>query len=98
VQQGAQPLQPRSCVPAAVASSFTSTRSTGTANRARGARGHTARWGCARDAADPIESVDQAAGQLLRLAPGVEVLRPARLRSAIVERLRRAGAAYGLRS
>ena len=46
----------------------------------------------------PIESVDQAAGQLLRLAPGVEVLRPARLRSAIVERLRRAGAAYGLRS
>ena len=65
---------------------------------ARGARGHTARWGCARDAADPMESVDQAAGQLLRLAPGVEVLRPARLRSAIVERLRRAGAAYGLRS
>ena len=46
----------------------------------------------------PIESVDQAAGQLLRLAPGVEVLRPARLRSAIRERLRRAGETYGLPS
>ncbi|HEY8360067.1 MAG TPA: WYL domain-containing protein [Ramlibacter sp.] len=43
----------------------------------------------------PIEAVEQAAGQLLRLAPGVEVLGPARLRSAIVERLRRACDTYG---
>ncbi|MGV3571883.1 MAG: helix-turn-helix transcriptional regulator [Ramlibacter sp.] len=44
----------------------------------------------------PIESIEQAAGQLLRLAPGVEVLRPARLRGALVERLQRACAAYGV--
>lgn len=42
----------------------------------------------------PTESVDQAAGQLLRLAPEVEVLAPKRLREAIVTRLRMAASCY----
>jgi predicted DNA-binding transcriptional regulator YafY len=37
----------------------------------------------------PIESVEHGAGQLLRLAPEVEVTGPARLRKAMVSRLRR---------
>lgn len=43
----------------------------------------------------PIESMDHAAGQLLRLAPEVEVLEPAALREALVGRLRAAAALYG---
>jgi predicted DNA-binding transcriptional regulator YafY len=43
----------------------------------------------------PIESVPQAAGQLLRFAPEVEVVAPAALRRATVERLRRIVALYG---
>ncbi|MDB5860118.1 MAG: transcriptional regulator, DeoR family-like protein [Ramlibacter sp.] len=45
----------------------------------------------------PIESVEQAAGMLLRLAPGVEVLKPAPLRRAVAERIVAAGRCYGLR-
>lgn len=43
----------------------------------------------------PVESVEHGAGQLLRLAPEVEVTGPARLRQAIVSRLRRVSALYG---
>ena len=43
----------------------------------------------------PIESVDHVAGQLLRLAPEVEVTGPARLRKALVSRLRQVSALYG---
>jgi predicted DNA-binding transcriptional regulator YafY len=42
----------------------------------------------------PIESVEQAAGPMLRLAPEVEVLRPQRLRRAIRERARAAAELY----
>lgn len=44
----------------------------------------------------PTESADQAAGQLLRLAPEVEVLGPKSLREAIVARVRMAASRYGL--
>jgi predicted DNA-binding transcriptional regulator YafY len=43
----------------------------------------------------PVESVEHGAGQLLRLAPEVEVTGPARLRKEIVSRLRRVSAFYG---
>ena len=43
----------------------------------------------------PIESVEHGAGQLLRLAPEVEVTGPARLRKALVSRLRQVSALYG---
>jgi predicted DNA-binding transcriptional regulator YafY len=43
----------------------------------------------------PIESVDQASGALLRLAPEVEVLAPAALRQAVIKRLRAAVRLYG---
>ena len=43
----------------------------------------------------PVESVDHGAGQLLRLAPEVEVTGPARLRKAIVSRLRCQSEMYG---
>jgi predicted DNA-binding transcriptional regulator YafY len=43
----------------------------------------------------PVESVEHGAGQLLRLAPEVEVTGPARLRKAIVSRLRQVSAMYG---
>jgi hypothetical protein len=43
----------------------------------------------------PVESVEHGAGQLLRLAPEVEVTGPARLRKAIVCRLRQVSAMYG---
>lgn len=43
----------------------------------------------------PIESVEHGAGQLLRLAPEVEVTGPARLRNAMVARLRQVSALYG---
>jgi predicted DNA-binding transcriptional regulator YafY len=42
----------------------------------------------------PIESLDQAAGLLLRLAPEVEVLRPVALRRAVVERIENAASLY----
>lgn len=42
----------------------------------------------------PVESIEQAAGQLLRLAPQVQVLAPAPLRQAIIERLHKACTAY----
>lgn len=42
----------------------------------------------------PIESVAQAAGPLLRLAPEVEVLAPRELRAAILERARAAARMY----
>lgn len=44
----------------------------------------------------PIETVEHATGQLLRLSPEVEVLEPAALRLSIVERVRRVAALYGL--
>ena len=44
----------------------------------------------------PIESVDHACGQLMRLSPQVEVLRPAALRRALVERVRGTARLYGL--
>jgi predicted DNA-binding transcriptional regulator YafY len=43
----------------------------------------------------PVESVDHGAGQLLRLAPEVEVTGPDRLREAMILRLRRVAALYG---
>ncbi len=45
----------------------------------------------------PIESVQHACGQLMRLAPEVEVLRPAALRRALVDRLKATAALYGMR-
>jgi predicted DNA-binding transcriptional regulator YafY len=42
----------------------------------------------------PIESVDHAAGQMLRLAPEVEVLGPPRLRAALVARIEAARRLY----
>lgn len=42
----------------------------------------------------PIESVEHAAGQLLRLAPEVEVLAPAGLRRSIAQRVRTAARLY----
>jgi predicted DNA-binding transcriptional regulator YafY len=44
----------------------------------------------------PIESVEHASGQLMRLSPQVEVLRPAALRRALVERVRATARLYGL--
>ena len=44
----------------------------------------------------PIESVAHACGQLLRQSPEVEVLRPAALRRALVERARATVRLYGL--
>jgi predicted DNA-binding transcriptional regulator YafY len=43
----------------------------------------------------PIESIAHATGQMLRLAPEVEVLEPAALRDAVIERARRIGRLYG---
>jgi predicted DNA-binding transcriptional regulator YafY len=42
----------------------------------------------------PIESIEHATGQLLRLAPEVEVVAPDALRAATLERLRRMAALY----
>jgi hypothetical protein len=44
----------------------------------------------------PIESTDHAAGQFLRLAPEVEVLRPIELRRATVSRLKKINRLYNL--
>jgi len=44
----------------------------------------------------PVETGEQAAAQLLRLAPEVEVTGPAALRQAVQDRLRATAAAYGL--
>lgn len=44
----------------------------------------------------PIESVEHACGQLMRLSPQVEVLRPAALRRALVERVCATARLYGL--
>jgi predicted DNA-binding transcriptional regulator YafY len=44
----------------------------------------------------PIESVEHATGQLLRLVPDVEVIEPAALRGSVVGRLREACVRYGL--
>ncbi|CAN7651455.1 WYL domain-containing protein [Acidovorax sp. LjRoot74] len=44
----------------------------------------------------PIESVEHACGQLMRLSPQVEVLRPAALRRALVQRLRATAQLYGV--
>jgi predicted DNA-binding transcriptional regulator YafY len=46
------------------------------------------------DARIPIESVTQAAGTLMRLAPEVEVLQPAALRRAILARTREVASLY----
>jgi predicted DNA-binding transcriptional regulator YafY len=43
----------------------------------------------------PVETAEHAVGQLLALAPHVEVVRPAALRRAIGARLRQAAALYG---
>ena len=42
----------------------------------------------------PIESIEHACGQLMRLSPQVEVLRPAALRRALVQRLQATAALY----
>ena len=44
----------------------------------------------------PIESVEHACGQLMRLSPQVEVLRPVALRRALVQRLRDTARLYGV--
>lgn len=44
----------------------------------------------------PTESVEHACGQLMRLSPQVEVLRPAALRRALVERVGATASLYGL--
>jgi predicted DNA-binding transcriptional regulator YafY len=44
----------------------------------------------------PIESVAHATGQLLRMAPDVEVVEPPELRAAIVERIRQVNRRYGV--
>ena len=44
----------------------------------------------------PIESIEHATGQLLRLSPEVEVLEPAALRDATVARLKRIATLYGM--
>ncbi|RYF74809.1 MAG: WYL domain-containing protein, partial [Comamonadaceae bacterium] len=44
----------------------------------------------------PIESVEHACGQLMRLSPQVEVLRPVALRRALMERVRATARLYGL--
>jgi hypothetical protein len=46
----------------------------------------------------PIETIEHATGQLLRLAPEVEVIGPAALRRSTIERLQRIGALYGIGS
>lgn len=46
----------------------------------------------------PIESIEQATGQLLRLAPEVEVVAPAQLRTSIIERIGAIAKLYGLTS
>lgn len=43
----------------------------------------------------PIESIEHATGQLLRLAPEVEVVGPAALRRSMVERIHQLAALYG---
>ena len=45
----------------------------------------------------PIESVEHACEQLMRLSPQVQVLRPAALRRAMVQRLQASAQLYGLR-
>jgi hypothetical protein len=45
----------------------------------------------------PVESAEQSAGQLLRLAPEVEVTGPPALRAALKARLRKVAALYGTR-
>jgi predicted DNA-binding transcriptional regulator YafY len=44
----------------------------------------------------PIESVEHACGQLMRLSPQVEVLRPVALRRALVERVLATARLYGV--
>ncbi|MBU0749098.1 MAG: WYL domain-containing protein [Gammaproteobacteria bacterium] len=44
----------------------------------------------------PIESVEHACGQVMRLSPQVEVLRPVALRRALVERVRATARLYGV--
>ena len=44
----------------------------------------------------PIESVEHACGQLMRLSPQVEVLRPVALRRALVTRVQATARLYGL--
>ncbi|MGZ5194274.1 MAG: helix-turn-helix transcriptional regulator [Ramlibacter sp.] len=45
----------------------------------------------------PVESMEQAAAQLIRLAPEVEVAGPPPLRKALIARLRQVAALYGAR-
>jgi predicted DNA-binding transcriptional regulator YafY len=44
----------------------------------------------------PIESVEHACGQLMRLSPHVEVLTPVALRNALIDRVRATSEMYGL--
>lgn len=44
----------------------------------------------------PIESVEHATGQLLRLSPEIEVIEPEALRAGIVERIRQIASLYGI--
>jgi predicted DNA-binding transcriptional regulator YafY len=44
----------------------------------------------------PIESIQQATGQMLRLSPDVEAIEPAALRQSVLERLRQTCRLYGV--
>ena len=44
----------------------------------------------------PIESIEHATAQLLRLSPDVEVLEPAALRASTIQRLKKVATLYGL--
>ena len=44
----------------------------------------------------PIESIEDATGQLLRLSPEVEVLEPPALRRSIIERVSTTAKLYGV--
>jgi hypothetical protein len=46
----------------------------------------------------PIESIEQNAGQMLRLAPEVEVIGPTALRRAVIERIASLRRTYGRRA
>jgi predicted DNA-binding transcriptional regulator YafY len=46
----------------------------------------------------PVEAPDQVAGTLMRLAPEVEVLAPAALRQAVIDRLQQAFVTYRIKA
>lgn len=44
----------------------------------------------------PIESIERAANQLLRIAPDVEIVEPPTLKQTLIARLRDLGWCYGV--